>query len=155
MLMAARSATSKPRKKKRISLKVTRRAINIHNRAVFFPTCTICDNSLLCTTNPCINHVIREVNYLYNAVTFSLWSEIVHVVIFLKSRSRWARGQRRRSAAACLLGLLVRIPPWGAWIPVCCECYVLSGRGICDGLVTWSRGVLPNVVCLSAIANPG
>jgi len=30
--------------------------------------------------------------------------------------------------------LWVRIPP-GAWIFVCCECCVLSGRGLCDGLI--------------------
>jgi hypothetical protein len=24
----------------------------------------------------------------------------------------------------------------GAWMSVCCECCVLSGRGLCDGLVT-------------------
>jgi hypothetical protein len=29
----------------------------------------------------------------------------------------------------------VRIPP-GAWIFVCCECRVLSGRGFCDELIT-------------------
>ena len=28
-----------------------------------------------------------------------------------------------------------RIPP-GAWIFVCCECHVLSGRGLCDELIT-------------------
>jgi hypothetical protein len=27
------------------------------------------------------------------------------------------------------------IPP-GAWICVCCECCVLSGTGVCDGLIT-------------------
>ena len=31
--------------------------------------------------------------------------------------------------------LWVRIPP-GAWMFVCCECCVLSGRGLCDELVT-------------------
>jgi hypothetical protein len=45
------------------------------------------------------------------------------------------RGLRRRSAAACLLRLWVRIP-LGAWTFVCCECYVLSGRGPCDELIT-------------------
>ena len=30
---------------------------------------------------------------------------------------------------------LVQIPP-GAWIFVCCECRVLSGRGLCDELIT-------------------
>ena len=29
----------------------------------------------------------------------------------------------------------VRIPP-GAWIFVCCECRVMSGRGLCDELIT-------------------
>ena len=49
-------------------------------------------------------------------------------------RSQWPRGLRRRSAAAHLLRSWVRIPP-GAWIFVCCECSVLSGRGLCDELI--------------------
>jgi len=44
-------------------------------------------------------------------------------------------GARRRSTVARLLILWVRIPP-AAWIYVCCECCVLSGRGLCDGLNT-------------------
>jgi len=40
-----------------------------------------------------------------------------------------------RSVAARLLTLWVRIPP-GTWICVCCECCVLSGRGLCDELIT-------------------
>ena len=44
--------------------------------------------------------------------------------------------------AARLLRSWVRIPP-GAWIFVCCECRVLSGRGLCDELIT-----LPNVLVL-------
>ena len=38
-------------------------------------------------------------------------------------------------AAAHLLRSWVRIP-LGAWIFVCCECRVLSGRGLCDELIT-------------------
>jgi len=34
-----------------------------------------------------------------------------------------------------LLRSWVRIPP-GSWIFVCCECRVLSGRGLCDELIT-------------------
>jgi hypothetical protein len=45
------------------------------------------------------------------------------------------RGLKRRSAAARLLRLWVRIPP-GAWMSVCCERCVLSGRGLCDELIT-------------------
>ena len=40
-----------------------------------------------------------------------------------------------RPAAAHLLRSWVRIPP-GAWIFVCCECRVLSVRGLCDELIT-------------------
>jgi len=40
-----------------------------------------------------------------------------------------------RPQAAHLLKSWVRIPP-GAWIFVCCECRVLSGRGLCDELIT-------------------
>jgi hypothetical protein len=40
-----------------------------------------------------------------------------------------------RPVAAPLLKSWVRILP-GAWIFVCCECRVLSGRGLCDELIT-------------------
>ena len=50
-------------------------------------------------------------------------------------RPQRPRGVRRRSAAARLLRSWVRIPP-EAWIFVCCECRVLSGRGLCDELIT-------------------
>ena len=42
---------------------------------------------------------------------------------FNKLLNQWPRGLRRRSVAARLLRLWVRIPP-GAWMSVCCECYV-------------------------------
>ena len=51
------------------------------------------------------------------------------------SRSQWPRGLRRGSAAARLLRLWVRILT-GAWMSVCCNCCVLSGRGLCNGLIT-------------------
>ena len=48
-------------------------------------------------------------------------------------RSQWPRGlSNRRSAAARLLRLWVQIPP-GAWMFVCC---VLSGRRLCDELIS-------------------
>ena len=49
--------------------------------------------------------------------------------------SQWLRGLRRRSAATRLLRSWVRIPQ-GAWMFVCCECYVLPSRGLCDELIT-------------------
>jgi hypothetical protein len=58
------------------------------------------------------------------------------VLVMCSNRpSQWSRGLSRGSSAARLLGLRVRVPP-GAWIYVCCECSVLSGRGICDELIT-------------------
>jgi len=48
------------------------------------------------------------------------------------NRSQWPHGLRRRSTAARLLGLCVRM----AWMFVCCVCCVLSGRGLCDELIT-------------------
>ena len=62
-----------------------------------------------------------------------------------ENRSQWPSGLRRRSAAARLLGLWVRIPP-GAWTFVCCECCVLLGRGLGDELITRPEGVLPTVM---------
>ena len=50
-------------------------------------------------------------------------------------RSQWPRGLKHRSSAARLLRLWDRIAP-GAWMFVCCECCVLSGRGLCEGLIT-------------------
>ena len=57
----------------------------------------------------------------------------IYIYIYI-CRSQWPRGLRRRSATAHLLKSWVRIPP-GAWIFVCCECCVLSGRGLCDELI--------------------
>ena len=52
---------------------------------------------------------------------------------FIRRRSQWRRGLRRRSAAARLLRLWVRIPPGG--MDVCRVCCVLSGRDLCVGLI--------------------
>jgi len=37
---------------------------------------------------------------------------------------------------------------------VSCECYVLSGRGLCDGPITRLVEFSPYVVCLSVIEEP-
>jgi hypothetical protein len=58
---------------------------------------------------------------------------LFHLVLTHLCRSQC--GLRRRSSAARLLRSWVRIPPT-AWMFVCCECCVLSGRGLWDGLIT-------------------
>ena len=50
-------------------------------------------------------------------------------------RFRWPRCLRCGSAAARWLELWLWIPP-GAWPSVSCECCMLSGRGLCFGLIT-------------------
>ena len=73
------------------------------------------------------------------------------VHIFL---SPWPRGLRRGSVVARLLGLMVRIPQ-ATWLSVCCDCCVLSGRGLCVGPITHpEESCRVNVVCLSAIVKP-
>ena len=81
-------------------------------------------------------------NFKVQGHVIQLWNKNTHFFIIVKCctkpnirRSQWPRGLRRRSAAVRLLRLWVRIPP-GAWIAVCCDCCVLSGRGLCDGLIT-------------------
>ena len=74
-----------------------------------------------------------EHNKKYNIHTYS--PTYIFKIIDVYSRSQWSRGLRRRSTAAHLLRSWVRIPP-GAWVFVCCDCCVLSGRGLCDGLIT-------------------
>jgi hypothetical protein len=59
----------------------------------------------------------------------------LHLIDNSISRSQWPRGLRRKSAAARTLKSWVRIPPV-AWMFICCECFVLSGRGFCDELIT-------------------
>ena len=83
-------------------------------------------------------------SYNYNKQCF-IWAEklvrtarnifIKSFALFALSRSQWPRGLRRRSATACLLRLWFRITP-EAWMFVCCECCVLSDRGLCDELIT-------------------
>jgi hypothetical protein len=66
---------------------------------------------------------------------------IFEVNLAICTLNRWSqrpRGLRRKCTAACLLRSWVRIPP-GAWMFVCCVCCVLSGRGLCDELITRSE----------------
>ena len=55
-----------------------------------------------------------------------------YIYAYLHCGSQWPRGG---SVAARLLGLWVRIPPL-AWMTHPCACFVLSSRGLCEGLNT-------------------
>jgi hypothetical protein len=64
--------------------------------------------------------------YLIPDTKFWITLHITLIIIY------WGR---RGSVAARFLGLWVRISP-EAWMSVSCECCVLSGRGLCVGLIT-------------------
>ena len=84
-----------------------------------------------------IKHYILEIMLLESNMficTLNL-NMYFKLLLFLKCWAQWPRGLRRRPTAARLLRSWVRIPP-GAWVFVCCECCVSSGRGLCDGLIT-------------------
>jgi hypothetical protein len=70
-----------------------------------------------------------------NKLDGTLWSRLIRLRTGISCRSQWPRSLRRRSAAAPLQRSWVLIPPV-AWMFVCCECCVLSGRGLCDELIT-------------------
>ena len=63
-----------------------------------------------------------------------IFFDFITLIIFT-CQSQWLRSLRSRSAATRLLRSCVRIPPV-AWMFVCCECCVSSGRGLCDELIT-------------------
>jgi hypothetical protein len=64
-----------------------------------------------------------------------LYCKEKQTTVKIKRLFQWPRGLRRGSAAARLLRLWVQIPPV-AWKSVCFECCVLSGRDLCDELIT-------------------
>ena len=76
-----------------------------------------------------------EVKFIINTIRKQQKLISIRHVHGICCRSQQPRGLKRRSSVARLLRLWVRIPP-GSWMFVCCECYELSGRGLCDGLIT-------------------
>ena len=60
----------------------------------------------------------------------SLWKSQLY-----SGGSGWPCGLRRGSAATRMLGLRVRIP-LRTWMFVSCKCSALSGRGLCEELIT-------------------
>ena len=95
-----------------------------------------------------LHNTIRNMFKILQAVyTISKWQKAYLIywrytyVVFLDGniplycRSQWSRGLTRRRSVARLLRLWVRIPP-EAWMFFCCLFCVLSGRGLCDKLIT-------------------
>ena len=107
----------------RVYLHKPRKYSLVHTKAIRY-------SLLLLGYNP-----VQHVTLLNTIGNCNTMVSIIIYYILLYGRSQWPHGLRRRSAAARLLRSWVRIPP-GAWMFVCCECCVLSGRGLCDELIT-------------------
>jgi len=60
---------------------------------------------------------------------------------------------RRRSAAARLLGLRIRIPP-RTWLLVFSKCCVFSGTGLCDGPIPLPEKSYRSCVCIIELSGP-
>ena len=95
-----------------------------------------------------------SISYSLPVINVHVVSENILQSIISFCRSEWPRGQRRKSAAVRLLRLWVRIPP-GAWMFLCCECCVLSGRGLCDGDSYQVRCVVVCALNLVNVEAPG
>jgi len=92
--------------------------------------CT-CDKKSPCLVMPRYERVFS----LVQTFAYFFVMRYLNASLWVMSRSQWPRGLSRRSSATRLLRSWVRIQP-GAWKFVCCECCVLSGRGLCDKLIT-------------------
>ena len=78
--------------------------------------------------------ITLHIHFLTCFIFYSSRQNIVNCN-YLLCQSQWPRGLRRASTTARLQGLRIRIPP-RARMSVSFECCVLSGRGLCDGLIT-------------------
>ena len=102
----------------------------------------LCVNVCCTTATVCLPNCSWQI---YHIIIFSDTAASLHVcdvwfwnywtIVSGLCRSQWPRGLSRRSAAAYLLRSWVWIPP-GACMFVCCKSCVLSGRGLCDELIT-------------------
>ena len=81
-----------------------------------------------------LRYILILFSHLLQRKKFFDWWKF-SVLGHIYGRSQWPRGLRRRSSAPRLLRSWVRIPR-GAWMFDCCDCCMLSGRGLCDGLIT-------------------
>ena len=76
---------------------------------------------------------------------------------YMLKRLRWSRGSvlsfgtqvrgfKPDRSRRIFKGKLKSLARRGTWMFVCCDCCVLSGRGLCDELITRSEESLPTVV---------
>jgi len=97
--------------------------------------------------------ILYRMCWYYQAEWFRLWSVYLqengefYKVKSKHCRSQWLHGLWRRSVVTHLLRLWLQILP-GAWVSACCECCLLSARGLCDELITHPEESFWLVCCL-------
>jgi hypothetical protein len=108
----------------------------LHSPATYhsinFPSCIALYILVSHLTTPA--HDLAESFSIVNSTVRNLGNCLFIVGQADRRRSQWLSGLRRRSATARLLRSWVWIPPV-AWMS-CCECCVLSRRGLCDELIS-------------------
>jgi hypothetical protein len=92
-----------------------------------------CSRENFAFTLPYNVHLLKRNLLTVNSLKFII--TLFTGINLFNSPSQWPRDLRRGSAAVRLLRSRVRVPP-GALISVSFECCVLSGRGLCVGLIT-------------------
>ena len=102
---------------------------------VYCTTATGCQTQLQLTN---IYHILTYSNISYGIRKRNFKKRYVDVVRFLSAiAARLCKHDFSRCAACGRTPAeIVGSNPTGAWIFVCCECRVLSGRGLCDELIT-------------------
>jgi hypothetical protein len=100
-------------------------AVKPSNIAYFWARDRNATHVLYISTLPMV--IIRR--ELYQLTRCTMWNAYGKTA---NIRSQWPGGLKASVSGRSLLGLRVRIP-LGAWMFVCCECCVFSGRGLCDG----------------------
>ena len=80
-------------------------------------------------------HFLHVSRIMVKSLTLRLLMSYIYGAHILDVSRSHTTTHHSRPQAARLLRSWVRIPP-GTWIFVCCECRALSGRGLCDELIT-------------------
>ena len=98
-------------------------------------------------------HFIHIINNLENFVGYLYIKNLTNVRKMVHTTMNLVFCLVNSVSIAHLLRSWVRIPP-GAWMFVCYECCVLSGRGLYDGLITRPRSPTECGASLCVIKKP-
>jgi hypothetical protein len=92
------------------------------------------DRAIILKFNP-LNAELNPICHLLALLGAHHILHVSRIRVNIPCRYQWPHCLRRRSTAPRLLrfGFESRR---GAWMSVCCNCCLLSGRGVCDELIT-------------------